>query len=36
MRISFSNWSTGDEDVERSAVAILSAFAAVSAQTAAG
>jgi len=36
MRISFSNWSTADEDVERSAVAILSAFAAVSAQTAAG
>jgi glutamate/tyrosine decarboxylase-like PLP-dependent enzyme len=36
MRISFSNWSTVDADVERSAVAILSAFAAVSAQTAAG
>ena len=28
MRISFSNWSTTDADVERSAVAILSAFAA--------
>jgi glutamate/tyrosine decarboxylase-like PLP-dependent enzyme len=27
MRISFSNWSTRDEDVERSAAAILDAFA---------
>jgi glutamate/tyrosine decarboxylase-like PLP-dependent enzyme len=38
MRVSFSNWSTTDEDVERSAAAILGAFARVGAgsQTAAG
>jgi hypothetical protein len=36
MRISFSNWSTTDADVERSAVAILGAFARVGAGTAAG
>src|SRR3954470_9354035 len=36
MRVSFSNWSTTDADVERSAEAILAAFSAVSAQTAAG
>jgi len=29
MRVSFSNWSTTDEDVERSAEAILAAFSAV-------
>jgi glutamate/tyrosine decarboxylase-like PLP-dependent enzyme len=36
MRISFSNWSTQDEDVELSARAILAAFARVGAGTAAG
>jgi glutamate/tyrosine decarboxylase-like PLP-dependent enzyme len=36
MRVSFSNWSTRDEDVERSAAAILGAFAVVGAGTAAG
>jgi glutamate/tyrosine decarboxylase-like PLP-dependent enzyme len=36
MRISFSNWSTEDEDVELSVRAILGAFARVGAGTAAG
>jgi glutamate/tyrosine decarboxylase-like PLP-dependent enzyme len=36
MRVSFSNWSTTDADVERSVVAILGAFARVGAGTAAG
>ena len=33
MRLSFSNWSTTDEDVERCAEAILAAFSAVQGAT---